>query len=102
MRLGKVYHRIEESDYCYQYQRFTFYFSSMLYIKKFEKELSNYVDLETRKLNFKYNVNLESGEYLALSLYKRIEKRGFLVYYCNRPIKENETFTISLSALKEL
>ena len=104
MRVGKVYKNIEDSDYVFDFQRFTFYFSSKFYIEKFKKELDNYIDIEQKRLIKRYDTILESSEYLALSLYKKIEKRGFRVYF-NRDkypirLRENETFSISLSYLK--
>ena len=107
MRVGKVYKNIEDSDYVFDFQRFTFYFSSKFYIEKFKKELDNYIDIEQKRLIKRYDTILDSSEYLALSLYKKIEKRGFRVYFKNDiknypPIRlrENETFSISLSYLK--
>lgn len=104
MRVGKVYKDIEKSDYVFNFQRFTFYFSSKFYIEKFKKELDNYIDIESKRLIKRYDLMLESSEYLALSLYKKIEKRGFRVYFSysdelGTRIKENETFSISLSIL---
>lgn len=100
MRLGKVYYNLDESTYLFNYQRFTFIFSSKFYIEKFKKELSSYVDIETRKLVSKYQVNLEGSEYLALSLYKKIEKRGFKVLYNDEEIDRTQGFTINVSYLK--
>lgn len=102
MRVGKVYKNILDSDYAFNFQRFTFYFSSKFYIEKFKKELYNYIDIERLKLNNKYGVELESTEYLALSLYKKIEKRGFRVKFMNKYIKENHSFTITLSFLNNI
>lgn len=102
MRIGKVYYNLYESEYHYKYKRFLFVFSSKLYINNFINQLEKYVDLESKKLIAKYNVELESSEYLALSLYKKIEKRGFLVYYNDEEIDKNKSFSISISALKYL
>lgn len=102
MRVGKVYKDINKSDYAYEFQRFTFYFSSKFYIEKFKKELYNYIEVERIKLVKKYDLSLESSEYLALSLYKSIEKRGFRVKFNDEYIKENQTFTISLSILNDI
>lgn len=99
MRLGKVYHDLEKSDYIFSFKNFDFVFSSKLYINKFERELKDYIIEENNKLTNKYHNRLSCDEYLALSLYKKIEKRGFKVYYKDREIKENETFTIDLSIL---
>ncbi len=100
MRLGKVYYNLNESTYIFKYERFTFVFSSKFYIEKFKKELSSYVDIESRKIISKYQVNLEGTEYLALSLYKKIEKRGFKVLFKDEEIQENQGFTINVSYLK--
>ena len=95
MRLGKVYYDLNESTYKVDYKRFTFLFSSKFYIDKFKKELDNFVNIENKKIYSKYRVVLECSEYLALSLYKKIEKRGFKVYFNNKEIKENESFSIN-------
>ena len=74
MRTGKIFYNLEESNYEYSYKRFKFVFSSKFYIEKFKKELYNFVDIEKRKLDARYGIYLESDEFLALSLYKKIEK----------------------------
>lgn len=102
MRIGKVYYNLHESEYHYKFKRFEFVFSSKLYIINFAKRLEEYTKIENSKLGAKYQIELEAYEYLALSLYKKIEKRGFLVYYNGEEIDKNTTFTISLSALRYL
>lgn len=102
MRIGKVYYNLYDSEYHYKYKRFEFVFSSKLYINNFIKQLQDYTYIENEKISAKYQIELEASEYLALSLYKKIEKRGFLVYYNDEEIDKNTTFTISLSALKYL
>lgn len=102
MRLGKIYYNIDESKYMVEYQNFKFYFSSLLYKNKFEKELNSYVSDETYKIKTKYSNHIECCEYLALSLYKKIEKRGFNVLYKDSKINENTSFRISLSFLNEI
>lgn len=102
MRLGKVYYDLNESCYEVIYKRFKFVFSSKFYIEKFKKELYNYINIEQNKIDNRYNLRLESSEYLALSLYKKIEKRGFLVYFNNTKINKNQTFTITLSILNNI
>ena len=94
MRLGKVYYDLNLSNYEFNYKKLTFYFSSKFYIDKFTKEIDNFVNIEGNKLYSKYRVMLEPSEYLALSLYKKIEKRGFRVYFNNKEIKETESFSI--------
>lgn len=95
MRLGKIYYDLNLSNYKLEYKRFTFIFSSKFYINKFQKEIENYVDIEDKKLYSKYKIILEDKEYLALSLYKKIEKRGFKVLFLGKEINENESFSIN-------
>lgn len=95
MRLGIVYYDLNLSTYKLNYKRFTFIFSSKFYINKFEKELENFIDIEDKKLYSKYKIVLDANEYLALSLYKKIEKRGFKVLFLGKEIKENESFSIN-------
>ena len=102
MRLGKIYYDLTESTYRLDYKRFTFYFSSKFYIDKFKKELDNFVNIEDKKIYSKYRVMLECSEYLALSLYKKIEKRGFRVNFIGNEIKENESFSINPDIIKYL
>lgn len=87
MRLGKVYHNIDESDYEYNFKNFKFIFSSKFYIEKFKSEIYNYIKENTEKINRKYSP-IDLDEYLALDLYRKIEKRGFRVYYKNLKLDE--------------
>lgn len=102
MRLGKIYYDLTESTYRLDYKRFTFYFSSKFYIDKYKKELDNFVNIEDKKIYSRYRVVLECTEYLALSLYKKIEKRGFRVNFMGVEIKENESFSINPDIVKYL
>ena len=70
---------LEESEYIYNYGKLRFYFSSEFYLKKFSDMLEEYIKLETKKLEVKYGINIEGSLYFAISLYKRIEKRGFKI-----------------------
>ena len=99
MRIGKVFHDLDKSDYIYHYKNFDFVFSSKFYILKFENEIKDFIVEETNKIVSRYKNKLSCDEYLALSLYKKIEKRGFKVFYKDKEIKENETFIIDLSYL---
>ena len=102
MRLGKIYYNIIDSEYKVEFGNFTFYFSSILYQRKFTKELKNYVNDELFKIKTKYQLHIEATEYLALSLYKKIEKRGFNVLYKGLSINENTSFKVSLSYLNQV
>lgn len=97
MRLGKVYYDLSESVYRYKFNEFEFIFSSKFYIMKFEKELKNYIAENSNRFFDKYGVYLNCDEFLAFSLYKKIEKRGFLVLYNSNIINKDQAFKIDLS-----
>lgn len=92
MRRGKVYHDLNKSDYKYTYKNLEFVFSSKFYIDKFTDELYNYIKENTKKINEKFLIYNECSEYLALSLYIKIEKRGFMVFYKNKAIDNDFIF----------
>ena len=70
---------LQNSVYFYKYENLTFYFSSELYRKKFAETVDLYISSEKFKLKNKYRVDIDPSLYLAISLYKKIEKRGFFV-----------------------
>ena len=84
-----IYNDINESDYKFEYDKLTFYFSSKFYQEKFIKEYSGFIKNETLKLQLKYKCNVMFDEIILLLLYKKIEKRGFRVLYNGRELKEN-------------
>lgn len=75
-----IYLDIKQSDYYVNFDGLTFYFSSKLYMEKFKNNLENFIKEETLKLYAKYKITIEFRLYLAVAFYKRIEKRGFLIY----------------------
>ena len=83
---------LKDSNFRASYGKLLFYFSSKFYLNKFKKELETYIFTEHIKIYNKYKIKIDLSEYLSLALYKRIEKRGFLVkdVKTNRKIKENE------------
>lgn len=66
---------------------FTFYFSSRLYLEKFKNNVDEYVENESRKINAKYNVNVDLNNYFMVAFYSKIEKRGFLIKHNSMLIK---------------
>lgn len=83
-----IYYNIEESTIKFKYNDFTFYFSSQFYYDKFKKLYAKYIKDETNKLNVKYGSKFIIDEMLLISLYKRIEKRGFRIEYKNESLKD--------------
>lgn len=80
MEKNKVCLNINESNYVATFGGFNFYFSSNFYKEKFEKEVLKYVEDEELKIENKYKMQINVRLYLAISLYKKIEKRGFRVF----------------------
>lgn len=71
---------INESEYYLKYKGLIFYFSSEFYKNKFTNEVNHYIENETLKIQVKYNININLDILFMLSLYKKIEKRGFRVF----------------------
>jgi YHS domain-containing protein len=71
---------LNESEYYFKIKGLVFYFSSEFYRKKFVDEFENYLERETFKLQVKYNMNINFDILFMISLYKKIEKRGFRIY----------------------
>ena len=88
-----VYNNIDESPYCLEYKEYKFYFSSEFYKRNFSLRLEPYVKEETYKLANRYKISNSKflddlKEVLYISLYKKIEKRGFRIYKYEIRIKE--------------
>lgn len=83
-----IYNDISESDYCFNYNQLKFYFSSMSYMKKFEEKINTYIKNESFKLMNRYNTNFDFVLFLSLSLYRKIEKRGFNVLYLDETLNK--------------
>lgn len=74
-----VYLNISESDIFYSYSGFDFYFSSNFNKRRFIENIQNYINIETARIQNKYDVNITLTIFLAVALYKKIEKRGFKI-----------------------
>lgn len=83
-----VYHNIEESDIYLQVDNFILYFSSNFLKGKFVGLYDEYY----RKVNNRL-IKIYETDYtplIIISLYKKVEKRGFRVYYKDIRIIENQ------------
>ena len=70
---------LKESNYCYDFLSCCFYFSSEFNLKRFKNSVSSYIEMEQAKLINRYKVKLNLKLVLSISLYKKIEKRGFRI-----------------------
>ena len=91
-----IYLFLEESKYISRYLVINFYFSSEFYKRKFEREVDDYINIETQKLKHKYGVNVDYSYMLAIALYRKIEKRGFHVLYGPEKIHEETLFNVMM------
>ena len=94
-----IYLDLKESVYHFKYDRLDFYFSSEFYLNKFKEEYEEYIKSETLKLSLKYGGIFYADELLLISLYKKIEKRGFRVICNNKELNENYHIDILISNL---
>lgn len=95
---NKIELDIKSSNYTFEYEDNIFFFSSEFYLNKFKTELPDYVYSESIKLKNKYKLNISCNLFLAISLYRKIEKRGFYIFNKNKklPVKEDSLFFINI------
>lgn len=96
-----IFTNLDESDFIFSINGLRFYFSSEYYLKKFMNNFRNYIELESQKIHDKFNINIDFKLFLAVALYKKIEKRGFKVEYKNVPISKHTIFLAKLWGDKE-
>ena len=70
---------LKESSYYIDLFGLRFFFSSKLYLEKFKNNVNEYINFEAMKICNKYKIPIILNRYLAISYYKRIEKRGFRI-----------------------
>ena len=77
--MKRVEYDINKSEYYFKVNKLTFFFSSKFNKTRFENGFIDYVNEETNKIKAKYKVNINLTNYLLLTYYKKIEKRGFKI-----------------------
>lgn len=77
--MKRVEYDINRSEYYFKVNKLTFFFSSKFNKTRFKNGFIDYVNEETNKIKAKYKVNINLTNYLLLTYYKKIEKRGFKV-----------------------
>ena len=83
-----VYYNLKESEYEYSIDSYIFVFSSLFYLNSFKENLEEYIAFEQNKIKNKLKCNIDLRELILINRYKQIEKRGFLVYYNDKEIKD--------------
>lgn len=82
-----IYYDLNESTYILKYNDIELYFSSKFYMNKFKSEIDSYIRNESFKLKAKYKCNIEASILFIISLYMKIESRGFKIKYKEKNIK---------------
>ena len=77
--MKRVEYDINKSEYYFKVNKLTFFFSSKFNKTRFQNGFIEYVQEETNKIKAKYKVDINLTNYLLLTYYKKIEKRGFKV-----------------------
>ena len=90
-----IYYDLNESDYIYTIDNFKFVFSSLFYLSLFKQNLDSYLKYEEDRINNKIGEDLNLKEVILLNHYKKLEKRGFLVYYNNKKLDKYK-FVVNL------
>lgn len=98
---GVYYSTLDSEEYYFIYEDLKFYFSSLYNLNRFKEKLSSYLYEENSKINNRYKVKIDLTIYLMLSLYQRIEKRGYKILKIgsNKEILKSKDFTIDMYAL---
>lgn len=91
-----IYHNLEESEYTFKYDNLEFVFSSNLYLNKFMRIYKEYLKENTAKIEKQYNSTFYADELILITLYKKIEKRGFRVLYFGEPLEEKLYYNVEL------
>ena len=78
--MAEVYNIIEDSVFYQDKKGLRFYFSSEFNKKRFKKGVDLFIKTENRKVENRYKVRIDLDQFMAITFYKRIEKRGFRVF----------------------
>lgn len=93
--MKNVYNIIDESPFYLDRKGLRFYFSSELNRTRFNNQYKNYLVEENTKLNNRYLFSVDLSIPLLLSLYLKIEKRGFKVLRIDDNFKLNKDIKFS-------
>ena len=101
--MNHVYQDITKSDIEFEVDDIKFYFSSLFNKERFKKRFEDYVNEEGNKIMIKYKLPINMKKYLLLSLYHKIEIRGFLVEISGKLLKiEDININTNILFYKEL
>lgn len=82
-----IYNDLKESKFQLKYDKLIFVFSSEFYLNNFINRYEEYLKKENSKLFAKYKTSIFADYLILIELYKKIEKRGFLIYYEDKELQ---------------
>lgn len=88
--MNHVYQDITKSDIVFEVDDIKFYFSSLFNRERFKKKYENFLNEEENKIMIKYKLPINMRKYLLLSLYHKIEIRGFLIEIGEKLLKKDD------------
>lgn len=88
--MNHVYQDITKSDITFEVDDIKFYFSSLFNRERFKKRYEDYLNEEENKVMIKYKLPINMKKYLLLSLYHKIEIRGFLIEIGEKLLKKDD------------
>lgn len=91
-----IFYDLLDSNYLYIHDDIEFYFSSKLYLQKFSLKLDEYIKNEKMKFLINYKIEINAEILFMITLYRKIEKRGFRVVYKGKELDEKLKFKLEL------
>lgn len=88
--MNHVYQDITKSDITFEIDDIKFYFSSLFNKERFKRKYESFINEEENKIMIKYKFPINMRKYLLLSLYHKIEIRGFLVEINEKKLKKDD------------
>lgn len=93
--MNNVYLDLNKSPFFIMIGDLKMVFSSERYLEIFKRDYQEYVKTEILKFHSKYKNIIENLDlYFLIIFYRKIEKRGFKVFYKNKEIFEDVGFDL--------
>ena len=91
-----IFYDLLDSNYLYIHDDIEFYFSSKFYLQKFTLKLDEFIKNEKMKFLVNYKIEINAEILFMITLYRKIEKRGFRVVYKGKELDEKLKFKLEL------
>ena len=91
-----IFYDLKDSTYLYEVDNIKFYFSSKFYLHNFIQKLDDFIKNEEMKFLVNYKININADLLFMITLYRKIEKRGFRVVYKGIELEDKLCFKLDL------